>query len=279
MAIRDILLPLLTYPDPPSVEPARAAFNLANRLGASVTVALLELNPDRAAWPSSIGTYLVDISSMIGDALSTSHKNSREAVKMIEAQASRMAVSAKVLRELTTVFPSPSPVVEHARLHDLTVISASSGFDRGFIESVVFGSGSPVLLLPEDQELGLLDTVVVAWDFSLAASRAVRASIPLLSEAKNVRVLTVLNEKDIATDRTIEDLRRHLSEHGISFMHDEADIAGRSIGEALGTYAEATHADMLVMGAFGHSRVREFILGGATEDMLSNPPLPVLLVH
>ncbi len=279
MSYRDILLPLLTYPDPPSMEPVRVAFRLAKRLGAKVNVVLLELDPDRSVWPSSLGTHLVDISSMIGDALAISQKNARQAAEEIQAQASLLSIRLQLLPEFTTFFPSPSSVVEHARLHDLTVLPASSGFDNWFIESLVFGSGSPVLLVPESQEFDSLDTIAVAWDFSLASSRAVRASIPLLGEGKTVRILTVMNEKNIVTDRTIEDLRRHLSEHGISFIHDEVDIGGRRIGAAFRTYTKEVAADILVMGAFGHSRVREFILGGATESMLSNPPAPVLFMH
>ena len=257
---------------------------LAARLDAHLSAVLCELHPDRSAWPSSLGTYLVDISSMIGEALSVSHANRDKILKEIQGETAKHRVVVELLREVTTVFPAPESLVEHARIHDLTILPTSSqvGFERWFMEAVIFGSGAPTLLLPEHQgseAFKKLDTVVIAWDFSRAAARALRDALPLLTAVKDVRVLSVLNEKHIVTERTIDDLKRHLSAHGISFAHDEVDIAGSHIGDVLRAHVKDTHADMLVMGAFGHSRVREFILGGATASMLLDPPIPVFLSH
>jgi nucleotide-binding universal stress UspA family protein len=279
MTYRDILLPVLTYPDPPSPGPIGAAFGLAKQFGASVTAMLLDLDAHRSAWPSSLGTSIAGISDLIGGALAQSHANSRETVKKIEAEASRSQVIVNVVHEPTTIFPSASPIVERARLHDLTIMPTTWGFERWFSEAVIFGSGSPVLLLPDERNSLSLDIVVVAWDFSLAAARALRASLPLLSAAGKVRIFTVANEKESTAGRTIDDLQRHLSAHKVPFIFDEVDIAGRNIGDAFRTYTQSTRADMLVMGAFGHSRVREFVLGGATQSMLTNSNLPVLLAH
>jgi nucleotide-binding universal stress UspA family protein len=146
---------------------------------------------------------------------------------------------------------------------------------------VIFGSGRPTLILPETPrsrpfELG---TVVVAWDFSRAAARAVSDALPLLERAKKVRVVTISSEKVLDTKHSAEELAKNLARHGIDVVLEIVDADGRRIGEVLEAFALAHKADILVMGAYGHARWREFILGGATKSLLSRPPLPILLSH
>ncbi len=124
-----------------------------------------------------------------------------------------------------------------------------------------------------------LKTVVVAWDFSRAAARAVADAIPLLEKAKEVRIVTVTNEKIFDSKHSAEELAKNLSRHGIDVVLDKVDAAGRAIGEVLEAHAASCKADILVMGAYGHSRFREFILGGATRSLLSKPPIPILFSH
>jgi len=121
--------------------------------------------------------------------------------------------------------------------------------------------------------------VVVAWDFSRPAARAVADALPLLEKAKQVYVVTVSNEKAIESRRSGTELAKHLKRHGVDAVLDTVDAAGRGIGDILKSYVTSRSADLLVMGAYGHSRIREFILGGATKSMLSRPPVPVFLSH
>ncbi len=152
---------------------------------------------------------------------------------------------------------------------------------RWYAESIVFGSGRPVLLLPQRRSIRefALATIVIAWDGSRPAARAVADSLPVLERAKTVRVLTVLNEKELSSELPAAELSKYLERHGIDAKPDCVDAAGRPIGEILNSYLTSNQADLLVMGAYGHSRLREFILGGATLSMLLKPPLPVLLSH
>ena len=103
--------------------------------------------------------------------------------------------------------------------------------------------------------------------------------MPLLEKARQVRVLIVTNEKSLNSTRSSEELAKNLARHAINVVVDEVDAAGCRIGEVLRTEAASCNADLLVMGAYGHSRLLEFILGGATQSILSKPPLPVLLSH
>ena len=153
--------------------------------------------------------------------------------------------------------------------------------DRWYAEAVIFGSGKPTLILPQSPrsrpfELG---TVAVAWDFSRAAARAVSDALPLLEKAKKVRVVTVLNEKLLDTKHSAEELSKNLSRHGIDVVLDRVDAKGRPIGDVLEAYVASHAADLLVMGAYGHARLRELVLGGATKSLLSKPPLPILFSH
>ena len=103
--------------------------------------------------------------------------------------------------------------------------------------------------------------------------------MPILELAKKVHIVTVVNEKALDTRRSGEEMAKNLARHGIDAVLDEVDAKGRPIGEVLESFTSSQGADLLVMGAYGHSRWREFVLGGATRSLLSKPPLPILLSH
>jgi nucleotide-binding universal stress UspA family protein len=100
-----------------------------------------------------------------------------------------------------------------------------------------------------------------------------------LEKAKKVRVVTVLNEKHLDDKHSAEQLSKNLSRHGIDVVLDRIDAEGRPIGAVLEAYVASHEVHLLVMGAYGHSRLREFVLGGATKSLLSKPPLPILFSH
>jgi nucleotide-binding universal stress UspA family protein len=104
-------------------------------------------------------------------------------------------------------------------------------------------------------------------------------ALPILEKAKHVYALTVTHEKVIDTRRSAAELAKNLSRHGVNITLDSVEAGGRGIGEVLESYVASRKADLLVMGAYGHSRIRDFILGGATRSMLSQPPLPIFLSH
>src|SRR6266542_3596702 len=154
--------------------------------------------------------------------------------------------------------------------------------DQWYAESIIFGSGRPIVILPYERKRSgsfALDTVIVAWDFSRPATRAMADAIPILEKAKRVCVLTVTKEKAIDTRRSGAELAKHLARHGADVVLDEVDAKGRSIGDVFEAHVTYRNADLLVMGAYGHSRLREFVLGGATKSMLARPPVPVFLSH
>lgn len=161
-----------------------------------------------------------------------------------------------------------------ARLADVIVVSRSSGI-AGDLALV---SRAPVLALPDHAALRLpVGTACVAWDGGDEAAHALRAAAPLLSGCKSVHVLTVVTEKAQGFPPT--DALRYLSRHGITAELHELPRGG-SIEEALASRVTQLGAQLMVMGAYSHSRMREFLFGGVTRYFLEEQAAPpLLLVH
>ena len=146
----------------------------------------------------------------------------------------------------------------------------------------VTSCGRPVLVLRDDATRRFpksFDSIAVAWNFGRAATRAVADALPSLERAKNVRIFTVTGEKAIKKPASTTALVGHLGRHGIKTTADDVESNRRAIGDVFKTHVEEHKVDLLVMGAYGHSKMREFILGGATVSMLSHPPTWVLMSH
>ena len=144
-------------------------------------------------------------------------------------------------------------------------------------EDVVMTSGAPTLVVPRAgsfDEIGL--RVVIAWNGSRESSRAVRDALPLLESATEVIVFSV--NPDLA-HLPGADIAAHLSRHGVNTTARHATVNDIEVGDAVLNAVSDTGADMLVMGAYGHSRFREFVLGGATRHVLRRMTVPTLLAH
>ncbi|MER8678037.1 MULTISPECIES: universal stress protein [unclassified Mesorhizobium] len=145
------------------------------------------------------------------------------------------------------------------------------------VNAVLFGSGRPTIILPEDANVGAIDHVIIAWDGSRVAARAVADAHAFLQCASKITVLTVTDEKslrDIGERLALSLRKRGFPAEGISI-----DLEDRPIGVTLQARAVSMGADLLVMGAYGHSRMRDFVVGGATKSVLGDLRLPVLLSH
>jgi nucleotide-binding universal stress UspA family protein len=277
MAFNDILVALTSYPEPTPVTVVEDAVSVAAALGAHIAALSCEMYVQLPG--HFMSGAVVGLPGIIAAEAGKSRKNAQDLLAAFEAAAAKSGVSRESIVQKCKTFEVPDLLVDYARLRDLTIMPES--IDRWYAEAVIFGSGKPTLILPQRPrsrrfELG---TVAVAWDFGRAAARAVSDALPLLEKAKTVRVVTVLNEKQLDAKHSAEELSKHLSRHGIDIVLDRVDAKGRPIGDVLEAYVASHAADLLVMGAYGHSRLREFILGGATRGLLSKPPLPILFSH
>lgn len=282
MTFKDALLQLSSYPEPTSSASVEQAVLLAEALGARISALTFRIEIPNAG--NVLANALLDIPGMVAAERQKSAANVHALLGCFESMAAKRGIPHERIVESCTTAQLATIVTEHARLHDITMIpiGEQSTLQHYVAECVVFGSGRPTLVLPEDPKRrrpSSLDVVGVAWDFSRPAARAVADALPILERAKTVRVVTVTQEKTIDTRRSSAELAKHLACHGIKAVLEEEEAAGRTIGQALEGYATAHDLDLLVMGAYGHSRMRDFILGGATKTIVANPPLPVLLSH
>lgn len=277
MAYKDILVALTSYPEPMPLSVVNDAVSVAVTLGAHLAGLSFET---RVQVPGHfLSNSLVD--GMIAAETDKSRKNARELLAAFDVAAEKSGLPHETIIEKCITLDVPDILVEYARLRDLTILSVPESYDQWYAEAIIFGSGKPTLILPERPQSGpfALGTVAVAWDFSRAAARAVSDAMPMLELAKKVRVVTVVNEKTLDTRRTGEELAKNLARHGIDVVLDKVDAKGNAIGGVLESHVLSQGADLLVMGAYGHSRLREFVLGGATRFLLSKPPLPILFSH
>src|SRR6516164_10696946 len=221
--------------------------------------------------------------AMIGAEAKKSAMNAEMLLAAFEDGAQRSGVFQERILETCLTSEVPSVLVDYARLRDLTVVPVPERDHIGswYAESIIFGSGLPTMSLPEARKRPdfALNSVIVAWDFGRPAARAVADALPILEKSKRVFVLTVTSEKVIDTKRSGAELAKHLARHGVNVILDVVDAGGRSIGEAIESHVASRNGDLLVMGAYGHSRLREFILGGATKSMLARPPVPIFISH
>lgn len=178
-------------------------------------------------------------------------------------------------------------VIAQGRTADLVVISATNpdevtGVERDFVEQVMMGAGRPVLVLPYRGEAKLeLNDVVLGWDGGREAARAAFDAMPILKLAKKVRVVRADPQKDPALRGAVAgaDLAETLARHGVKAEAMGYPTDGMDAGQALMRCADDCGAGLIVMGAYAHSRLTEFIFGGATRFVLTRMNRPVLMSH
>ncbi len=282
MSIRQTLLHVTTFPDPAPESFLEGAVTVATLLKSGLTVEVPQLDSDPATWRPVMGGFVADYYKIMGDIAADSERNAHQVSETLTRLCRRAKVALDLRRSLIRYDAPMSGTIELARLRDLVILQAPGPetLDHRLLHAAIFQTGRPVMLLPlAPLPLRAIERIVVAWDFSREAARALKDALPLLAQASDIHLVSVEGEKTIATTTTVTDLEKYLGAHGVSFSIHRQELQGATVAESLMLYADAIGADLLVMGAFGHSRTTEFILGGATRGMLRNPLLPILLSH
>ncbi|MGZ5900261.1 MAG: universal stress protein [Reyranella sp.] len=235
---------------------------------------------------SILGNSLFNVSGMVGE---EKRKSTTDVQRLLSRFADEVRKTDLVLGAcISEMRPSsevPEVLAHYARLYDLAIVPLPKGDDiarfdaQWYVEDIVFGSGRPTIIVPpiEAGGRGALDHIIIAWDKSRTAARAIADAMPLLRAATDIRLLTVTREKDIASERSADEFAQHLAVQGVRVAVHEVDACGRGIGEVLSHQAKIHDSDLIVMGAYGRSRMIEFILGGATKAMLSRPPTALFM--
>jgi nucleotide-binding universal stress UspA family protein len=171
-----------------------------------------------------------------------------------------------------------------ARRFDLSVIAQAEpdkiAPEELIAEGALFGSGRPMVVVPYIQKTGVtLNRVMVAWDASRNAARAVADAMPFLAKAGSIDVVIVASERPKSDEVAGADIGHHLARHGLKVDVKRIVATDTDVANTILSHAADSSADFIVMGGYGHSRLREFVLGGATRGILSSMTVPVLMSH
>ncbi len=203
---------------------------------------------------------------------------SRHSVNVVEtAQASDQVSAAWVM----DTGREDEAVARRGRLADLIVVGRptpdSDLSSTLTLNAAIFETGRPVLVVPPETPAALGQKIAIFWNGSAESARAAAAALPFIGRAQTAVVLTA--ESDRTSTSAATDLAGYLARHGIQAPTEAVAPAGRSVGEALLKAAGEVGADMLVMGAYTHSRMRQLILGGVTKHVLAHATIPLFLIH
>jgi len=171
-----------------------------------------------------------------------------------------------------------------ARRFDLAVVGQAeperAAPEELIVENALFSSGRPVLVVPYIQKAELtLDRVMVCWDASRNAARAIADAMPFLKRARVIDVVIVASERIKSDEIPGADIGQHLARHDLKVEVRRIVSPDTDVASTILSHAADTSADFVVMGGYGHSRLREFVLGGATRGILSAMTVPVLMSH
>jgi nucleotide-binding universal stress UspA family protein len=255
---------ILVYADrSPAMEPRlQSALALARSFGGHVTVLIDTPTTRYIAMDPMGGSYLST------EALTAALEEDDRQAAALEARLARDDVPFDIVRSDIEAVPA---LATAARLADLTVVSRSSGLAG----ELALSSRTPVLVLPDDRTLAApLARAVVAWDGGDEAALALRLAAPLLASAGAVQVLTV---EEKPSGLVADDALRYLARHGVSAELVELKREGTTEATLARAVADAG-TDLLVMGAYGRSRLREYLFGGVTRHFIEDATAPALLL-
>ncbi len=208
----------------------------------------------------------------------------KTAIDHFTAASARAGVSAAPLTLSVSFASAGDQFGRIARHFDLSIVGQAepetSAVEKTIVEATLFDSGRPVIVVPYIQKAPLeLDRVMVCWDGSRAAARAIADALPLLERAGLVEVVIIANERGKQDEIEGADIGQHLARHRLNVEVQRIDCGHLDVANALLSHAADSGADFIVMGGYGHSRMREFVLGGATRSILRSMTTPVLMSH
>ena len=280
MAIKDIFLPLVGEPDAAAIAAIDKCVAVAGGLGARVSALAVEedipIRPTVTVSNDLDNTAAVDAVRSVSDA--------RGLLKVFDNAAIRFGVRNEQTLIRLSAADIPGNFAVCARIRDLSLVPVKADDVRSekIVERLIFESGRPILMCPQEFAGDLpvsFDDVVIAWDHTAPAARAVADALPILQSAARVRIVTATDDKTTAELVSGAALVSHLAEHGIRAASETVKINGSSVGKVFEAYVRANTIDLLVMGAYRHSRLNETMWGGTTKTVIGRPPCWVLMSH
>lgn len=222
---------------------------------------------------------------IVQTALEEAHKKGAKVRKETDAWLETSKLRWNTTTAVATLADVGRPLSQAARFADLCVVSLpyrdTSGNEENLIlEAMMFDAACPTLVMPDVEPVPVPSRIVIGWNESAEALRAIRSAMPLLIAATEVHI-AIIDPPEHAADRSDPGgaLAVMLSRHGVNCDIQVMSRSGARVSERLQRHVTETDSDMLVMGGYGHSRFREAILGGATREMLEHAKVPVFMAH
>lgn len=282
MRLGKILIPL-TGADS-DLRVLRIGMAIGKRYAAHVACLFVNRNPTDAlpiAGEALTGQIATELVNAVSEANKRQCKRAKDAfLNALQEAGISEAVAQPASKIATATFsetmgdPAERTAVA-ARLADMTLFPVA---DFAYeIEPTLMEAQRPCLLIPAQSGLQIGKKVMIAWDGGPEAARALSGALPLLEEAAEVTIVTAQNRE--MDTFAMDALQSYLSCHGINVRAKQVPLGGAPVGQVILSTAADLGADLLVMGAYGHSRIRELILGGATRYVIYNANLAVMMVH
>jgi nucleotide-binding universal stress UspA family protein len=279
--IEDILVHIPT--ERPMQPVAEASLSLAATFGA-------KLEAYAAGYVSAAAAYVMEgaaaaaVASVFEMEQEKAAERAAAALAVFESEARKAGVGCQCRAVVELPADAAAAIGTAARLHDLAVVlqpdSERDTFDNMIPVEVLLQAGGPVLFVPyifrgpvRAKRIG------ICWDGSRLAARAVRDARPFLAQAETLVAISINGADRLPVEAGTEDLAAHLTRAGLSIKSIDRTAARSEIQPAILSLAADENLDLLVMGAYGHSRLQEGLLGGVTREMLQSMTLPVLMSH
>jgi len=278
MPIKDVLLPLVGEPSVAAIAAIDKCVAAAGDIGVKVTAIAIE--EDVLVRPQV--AISADLENAAAAAAVRSVSDARGLLRAFGAAANLYGVRSEQRLEKFAAAEIPRNLARCVRVKDLAIVPVKADDSRSekIVEALIFESGRPILICPEELATGLsmaFGNVAIAWDHTAPAARAVADALPLLQAAANVRIFTATDNKTAAEQESGAALTRHLAEHGIKATFETVEINGSSVGKVFEAHVGKNAIDLLVMGAYRHSRLSEIVWGGATKTVIGRPPCWVMM--
>jgi nucleotide-binding universal stress UspA family protein len=224
------------------------------------------------------------LTAVIDEQRAESVKASQDAIARFERAAKAAGVAIECRTPEVTLDEAPRAFAELARTYDLAVMRQPNPDEYGpeelLAEGALFGAGRPLLVVPYIQNRGLkLNRISMCWDGSRTAARAVADALPFLKKSDAVEIVMVHSKEGIRTEIAGTDIAQHLARHGVKVELTRLTVPDMDVAPAILSHIADWGSDLLVMGGYGHSRLREFILGGVTREIMRSMTVPTLMSH
>jgi nucleotide-binding universal stress UspA family protein len=274
--VRDLVVHLSPSLDGQVDHGGQYSIGLARAHASQVTALIYENIPR----PRAIDPDVADPAEAVMKETRHEAKRTAEAFAAAAAEASVMC---ETLTERSYAYGIGEVFADYGRVRDLAVLGVSRPLSREqrlLAEEALFDSGRPLILVPAQAASFAQERVMVAWDATPAAVHAIAGAMSFLKAAREVTVISVLEDKTFRRGESGVEMCRHLARHGVSATFEAVGRAEREVATALLNTAQAHGVDLLVMGGYAHSTLRGLIFGSATKGILDSPiPLPVLMAH